>query len=267
MKNVPAHISAGRVTDLGGGFLLVKRPDGPAATIVVSALHDTRAWGMMSAASLDARRDCDVRSWLESWGVSPQAIVRRVNQVHGAHLVRALDIGPSQSVDADGVWTQQPGQALVVVSADCAPVWIAARERQAVALLHAGWRGVAAGIIANAVATLASAGESPPSLRVAIGPHLRPCCFEVGPEVASQFAGYAGALRRPETLSAPRRRDDSFALDLAAVIASQAAAQGVPRSEITAATTCTLCGGDVLHSYRRNGVGGPLMAACAMVQA
>ncbi|MDQ2818479.1 MAG: polyphenol oxidase family protein [Candidatus Eremiobacteraeota bacterium] len=232
----------------------------------MSALAGTGAVGMLSPAPVDGRCDREILAWLSRCGQPVGSALRRPNQVHGALVLRAETLERSQSVDADGVWTQTPGEALAVVSADCAPVWIAASGCRAVALVHAGWRGVAAGVINNAVAELSRIGAGPSTLRAAIGPHLRPCCFEVGPEVAVQFADLPGARLPVVALRAPSGRDDSWALDLGAAIIGQLRAHGIPGASIACASACTRCGSVLLHSYRRNGSGGPLMAAWATLQ-
>jgi copper oxidase (laccase) domain-containing protein len=98
-----------------------------------------------------------------------------------------------------------------------------------------------------------------------VGPHIGPCCFEVGPEVARRFEDDPGAVVSAAELRVKRSRRDSQALDLNAVIYRRLAASGVPPEAITAATACTRCETSILHSYRRNGKGGPLMAAVAAV--
>jgi len=131
------------------------------------------------------------------------------------------------------------------------------------ALVHAGWRGVADGIIASAVDALAAGGSQAQELAVAVGPHLRPCCFEVGPEVAERFAAIEGAIKSADQLRVQRRRDDSVSLDLAAAILADLSDLGVRGEQVFVATACTHCHPDLFHSYRRNGSGGPLMAAIA----
>jgi polyphenol oxidase len=249
--------------NLGGGFVFLRRPDGHAA-IVASGLAGSGAIGIMSAADVNARSDEDLRRWLTCWAFPDHARLRKVNQVHGAHVVAAASYDGT-SPDADGMWTQSPADVLIVKTADCAPVWLVDPEQKVVAVLHAGWRGVADGIASEGIQALTLAGANPENVRAAIGPHIRPCCFEVGPEVAQRFADIPGAVRPAESLVAARRRADSVALDLGAVIQTQLASSGVQPDRIDAASTCTHCSPKLLHSYRRNGSGGPLMAAVGAV--
>ncbi len=251
--------------DLGGGFSFVQRADG-ASAIVVSALIGSGSVGLMSAAPLNARRKSELSDWLRNWGLPRAMRLRKPNQVHGDRIVHAPSIDESRPVQADGAWTSSPGEALCIVSADCAPIWVAARERKALALIHAGWRGVVAGAVGNAIRALNALGVRSSSLSVAIGPHLGPCCFEVGPEVADQFRQTNGTLRPAESLLIGRQRTDSSALDLSAAILAQLDSAGVERGEVSIATACTRCTPGVLHSYRRNGRGGPLMAAIGFLE-
>lgn len=249
--------------DLGGGFVYLRRVDGGAA-IIASGMADSGAIGLMSASDVNAREEDDFRRWLTRWAFPDRAPIRRVNQVHGAEVVDAASFDGA-SPDADGIWTRSPADVLVVRVADCAAVWFVDRRGGHTALAHAGWRGVAAGIIERSIGALAQAGADPAELRIFVGPHLGPCCFEVGPEVASAFADEPGAVRDASTLVVERRRSDSASLDLAASIAHRAAVSGVGLGRVACSTACTRCRSDILHSYRRNGAGGPLMAAVGAV--
>ena len=88
----------------------------------------------------------------------------------------------------DGIWTRSLGVSLLVTAADCASVFLATDDGRAVALLHAGWRGGVAGIVAAAMEQLEEGTGVPPEHWVAaLGPTIGPCCFEVGEEVAGEF--------------------------------------------------------------------------------
>lgn len=248
--------------DLGGGFVFLRRVDGHAA-IMAASLADTGAVGMMSPSDIDARSDGELRQWLKWWAFPDHARLRRVNQVHGGDVVAASSYNGG-APDADGLWTRDPADVLVIRAADCAPVWIVDPPHKALALVHAGWRGVAAGIVDRAIAVLEAAGASRKDLHVAVGPHIGPCCFEVGPEVSALFID-DGAIGTPERLVVERKRADGMSLDLGAAISSRLLAAGVDSTRVDAARACTRCHPDLLHSYRRNGTGGPLMAAIAAV--
>lgn len=98
-------------------------------------------------------------------------------QVHGAAVLSTSQGG--RCGDADALWTSTPGLAVVVQTADCVPVLLAGAGQ--VAAVHAGWRGLAAGVVEAACDALGAVEHA------WIGPSIGPCCYEVGPEVAAQF--------------------------------------------------------------------------------
>lgn len=251
--------------NLGGGFVYLRRADGHAA-IIASGIAGTGAVGMMSSSDVDLREDGELRRWLQWWAFPDRARLRRVNQVHGADVVSASSYNGGFP-DADGMWTRSPSDVLVVRAADCAPVWIVDPRTKAVALVHAGWKGVVAGVIERAVGALVAAGADAADLHAAVGPHIGRCCFEVGPEVADRFARDPGAVASVSYLIAERRRDDGQALDLTAAIVHRLATSGLHGSRMQACYACTRCHPQWFHSYRRNGTGGPLMAAIGAVLA
>jgi len=167
------------------------------------------------------------------------------HQVHGnaAATVRETAGGGEANVGhCDILATSLPGAAVVVQSADCVPILLAAPT--AVGAAHAGWRGSAKNVASEAVRALGALGATPGTLRAWIGPSIGPCCYAVGGEVAAQFAGdfvRAGC------------RGGQFRLDLRAANVAQLQAAGVPREAIFVHPACTHCGGERLASYRRDG--------------
>jgi YfiH family protein len=102
-------------------------------------------------------------------------------QLHTA-AVRRAEAG-SDGVPADGLWTDEPGVPLLATTADCLPIAVVRRSgAPALAILHAGWRGLAAGLVEAGVRALGGG-----TLAAAIGPAIGPCCYEVGPEVGARF--------------------------------------------------------------------------------
>jgi len=118
---------------------------------------------------------------------SPPPDLVTVHQIHSARVV--LNRGmPRRQEDADALIENTPGIAIGVKTADCVPILLADPVSRAVAAIHAGWRGTAAGIVAAAIRCMASEfGTQPEDIHAAIGPSIRPCCYEVGPEVAIEF--------------------------------------------------------------------------------
>jgi YfiH family protein len=255
--------------DLGGGFAIL-RSAGREPIIVATALAGTGALGFASPVSVDARLDADAIAWLADARLQGERRFISLAQIHSATCVEA-QAGNPDSPEADAVWTGSPDDTLIIRTADCAAVWLVDPENSHLAMLHAGWRGAADGIVEQTVATLREDRGDPQALVAAIGPHIGPCCFEVGPDVAQRFADIEGAVAPASMLKAPRQRSDSVSLDLAAVLVSNLLDAGVPRSQISVASACTLCyrspdGEPALHSYRRNGSGGPLMGSVGFLQ-
>lgn len=118
-------------------------------------------------------------------------------QVHGARVIAA----GTRGVEADGMWSDSPGEAMVVLTADCAPVALArlGGPRPAIALVHVGWRGLLAGVLPAAVAALGRG-----LVAAAVGPAIGPCCYEVGSEVADPVrAAFGLGLVRDGKLDLP----------------------------------------------------------------
>lgn len=209
---------------------------------------------------------------LRTWAAGNFDLVVGGSQVHGARLFRADGArvpepaeraAPAtiQVANYDGFLTGRRGVLLTVGIADCVPAFLAAPARHAVALLHAGWRGAAAGIVPRAVAALRrELGVDPGELRVWWGPAIGPCCYPVGDEVVRALAA-TDAGREPEAWL--RERDDGPArVDLRAVLTLQATAAGVPSGAVSSSSLCTSCDAR-LHSYRRERGGGGRMLALA----
>jgi len=161
-------------------------------------------------------------------------------QVHGTTVLRHRDVGaPGLLIAdaADGHATTRPGLLLAVSVADCIPVSIVDPERRAIAVVHAGWRGVAGGIIAEGVEALRElAGSDPADLHLHLGPAICGECYEVGPEVH-----VALGLEPPPT---------NTMIDLRAVAARQALALGIPAGNLTTSAYCTRCGDSPFFSHR-----------------
>ncbi len=159
-----------------------------------------------------------------------------MRQVHGATVLagRAGACG-----EGDALVTSEPGLALVVVTADCVPILIAADHR--VAAIHAGWRGLVGGVIPAAVARF----EEPGRATAWIGPAIGPCCYEVGEEVALPVVERSSPAVRSQ---GPRGRPH---LDLALAAEIALGRSGV--GEIRRINVCTACHPSTLESYRREG--------------
>jgi YfiH family protein len=148
-----------------------------------------------------------------------------------------------------------------VRTADCVPLLLADRAGRAVGAVHAGWRGVAAGIAIRAAESLRAIGVATGDLVAALGPGIGPCCYEVDDEVLDAVARAAGVA--PTRISdAPARPGGGRRLDLHAALASQLAGAGVPLTAVHRAPWCTACADGLFHSYRRDGARSGRQMAC-----
>jgi polyphenol oxidase len=182
-------------------------------------------------------------------------------QVHGTVIRRVRagdDLDAVARQEADGLCTDAPGLVLGVFVADCVPVLLADARTGACAAVHAGWRGTVAGILPAAVRTLASEfGARPSDLRVALGPAIGPCCFEVGLEVVDAVvATIPEARARGIVLPSPRGRADRAHVDLHAANRLLLERAGVDPAAIDAvdlAVACTHHDRQRFFSFRRDG--------------
>lgn len=176
-----------------------------------------------------------------------------VRLAHGiqVHSNRVARVGPESFGRSrehvfpatDGLVTALEGTRALAFSADCLPVILAAPgPRPAVAILHAGWKGTARGIAAKGVAGLRRLSGAPASrIRAVLGPALRACCYEVGPEFRRRF---------PRTT---RVRGGKVFFDLVAENRRQLVRAGVRPQAIRDTGWCTSCRRDLFYSYRREG--------------
>lgn len=204
------------------------------------ALFTTRAHGNLSSVGgLDHEHGFNAREHLRAQ-LSLQRLVRGY-QVHGTTVLRiradtdtdiaALDSTTAQSpVHADGYATSVTGIGVMALAADCLPVALGGDG--AVAMVHAGWRGLAAGVLEEGVRALRDFGGDGDIVAV-IGPGAGPCCYEVGEEVHAALAGAHRSGRH---------------LDLAALARDRLHAAGV--ADVRDVATCTICD-ERFFSHRR----------------
>jgi len=181
-----------------------------------------------------------------------------VNQVHGATVVEAQEV--SHRTEADAIVVPTPGPFAAIRTADCVPLLLAAldaaRRPRAVAAVHAGWRGAAAGVVPATLDRLRKLGHPPGALVAAIGPSISVQHFEVGPEVLEAAAasmarvaprGTVGSTVVPHRMGPGRRPH----LDLVGLVSRQLEASGVPADRIDVLDACTYRNADRYFSYRR----------------
>jgi len=173
---------------------------------------------------------------LAATGMSRAAHARQVHEAD-VRLHRSVPPGLSVVDPCDGHATHEAGVLLAVTVADCVPIFVVAPEQRAVAALHAGWRGAAAGVLEAGLRVLESlVGTGPEQVHVHLGPSICGACYEVGPEVFEALGRPAPELPTP--------------IDLRSVLAERAEAAGVGRERITVSAHCTRCTSSGLFSHR-----------------
>jgi YfiH family protein len=228
------------------------RPDWPAPAHV-RALTTTRVGGFSTGRYESLNLGDHV-------GDDPQAVARNrarlcaalnipepswLRQVHGTDVVEAT-FGEPGGV-ADGAYTEMVGTVCAVLTADCLPVFLCDREGSKVAVVHAGWRGLAAGVIEAGVLALRTPGEE---LLAWLGPGIGPDAYEVGDDVREAFVGH-----EPEAAQAFRGNGEGkWLADMYVLARRRLQAMGV--GAVSGGERCTVRERERFYSYRRDGATG-----------
>jgi hypothetical protein len=210
-----------------------------------------------------------------------------MRQIHSdiVRVANSADAEPSvQTAKADALITNEPGLLLTVQVADCVPILLADKKRHAIAAIHSGWRGTLQRIAEKALGRMQMEfGTRPQDVIAALGTGIGQCCFEVGPEVATEYAakfpdarewfqGPFDSLARGDndpnwlpwlTMRPPGHQPPAprVHLDLIAANRSILSAAGVPAENIVSSGFCTACRTNLFFSFRRERVTGRMMAA------
>lgn len=180
-------------------------------------------------------------------GMATAVVVR---QVHGVRVLEAdstRDRGARVIGEGDGLVTSERGMLLAVTAADCVPVFVADTSGRCVALLHAGWRGTAGGILEAGLSFLERRyGARSGDVAIYLGPAICGSCYEVGGDVLRAFA---------------MDGSDQTRFDLRAELARRAQVAGVSPERVRRSEWCTRCGPVNLYSHRAQGAGAGRMAA------
>ncbi len=187
------------------------------------------------------------------------------NQVHGGvvRTVTTADLrgGPCEKAayEADGLMTDLPGVALTIYSADCIPILFYDPVRRAVAAVHAGWRGTAAGIASAAVERMRDVyGCDPADILAAVGPGIGPDCFETHEDVPNAMtAALSTAVLRHIRI----KENGKFAVDLKNINAMRLEQAGLDPDHIAVSDLCTSCHPEMFWSHRKLGTNRGSMAA------
>jgi YfiH family protein len=262
----------------GGG---VSKPYGGRALNLGFTAQDSKA-------AVERNRSTFISAVLEQRAsrvsVQPQLPPVTVRQIHSDLIHRVSQISSDNPpLAGDGMVTDVPGILLGILTADCLPVIVADSRRRAVGVFHAGWRGTAKRIVEKGVGEMHRwFGSEPRDLKAAIGPGIRGCCYEVGPEVRhafeAQFAYGTHLFRETKeqneiherypllflTARAPGHSElpKKIFLDLVEANRRQLIDAGVLAKNISDLGLCTVCRQDLFFSHRgEKGVTGRMMAA------
>jgi polyphenol oxidase len=208
-----------------------------------------------------------------------------LRQIH-SDLIHRVDEIPTAPLSGDGLITNSPGILLAVLTADCLPVVLVDVKTRAIGVFHAGWRGTVKRIAEKGIGEMHRwFGTRPRDVKAAIGPGIRGCCYQVGPEVREAFESqfhYANYLFRETkerdeihekypllflTARAPGHSElpKKIFLDIGEANRRQLLAAGVPAKNISDLGLCTFCHPELFFSHRReNGVTGRMMAVAGI---
>ena len=173
-------------------------------------------------------------------GLNPNHVVKP-KQVHSADVKFVYT--PGEIAATDGLISNSNSIVLSIQVADCIPLFLADPLNGLIGLVHAGWRGIEKRIIPNTVNQMIQKGGNRKGIIAFMGPSIRQCCFEIGPEVSKKF---------PNDCVINGNRDRSF-LDLQRVAIKQLLSTQVLEKNILASEECTKCNPDKYFSYRRSG--------------
>lgn len=206
-----------------------------------SSLNLGKRWGDDEANVATNRR-----LLAEHAGYDPAQLVA-TRHVHGTNVWR---LGEPLAADAefDGLVCDRVGPVLGAFAADCIPLLFAEPDARVCGAAHAGWRGTVGGVGTNVVARMTELGAVPARIRVALGPSIGPCCFEVGPEVVAEFTAAFGDIPGM-VVDGPQKQH----IDLRVATRHVLERAGLAPDHIDDRPPCTRCDGDRFFSYRRDG--------------
>jgi len=169
-------------------------------------------------------------------------------QIHSADVLYLDALPFKQSFQGDGIITRLSKVIVGVKTADCVPILIATKDKSLVGAIHAGWRGSIKQILYKAILKILTLGYTPTDILIAIGPHIRPCCYEVGNEVLNLLK-----QNFPNYMDFILGLNGRIHLNLTKLNLFQALAYGVPEENIWVSNDCTFCQHDIYYSYRYHG--------------
>jgi YfiH family protein len=249
---------------LGSGHLI--RPDWPDLPAGVKALATTRLGGVSAAPFDDGRGGGGGLNLGLHVKDDPEAVRENrarlqallpgrpawISQVHGNAVVDAALVQPGAPVQVgDASTATQPGVVCAILTADCMPVLFASLDGKVVGAAHAGWRGMAGGVLGATVAAMRAQGAG--EITAWLGPAIGPDAFEVGPDVLEAFRAELPDGGAEEGFRPYPGREGKYLADMPLLARRLLAHEGVSR--VHGGERCTFTEADSFYSYRRDGAG------------
>ncbi len=197
----------------------------------------------------------------QAYLLNPKASIHRVRQVHGSKIIRASQKSVYPWPEADGLVSDEKNQSLWIYTADCIPLLIADQQTGSVAAIHAGWRGIANGIIINSIRKLNSFGISTETIIFVLGPSINGVNYPVGMEILKlvhQSINDDLAIDIKDRVynlissGLVKRTNNEFKLDLKSCAVFQLNNAGVKSNQIHSCPLCTFKNEKKFNSWRRD---------------
>lgn len=186
--------------------------------------------------------------------LSRQLTWQWLEQVHGTDVAVVHESGPV--ITADALLTTQANLICCIQTADCLPLFVAAIDGTEVAAIHAGWQGLASGVIEETIARMSTPASE---LAVCLGPAIGPCHYEVGTDVRDRFLTDSALSVTIESCFLPNKNRGKYMADLYAIAKLKLAELGIDK--ISGGDHCTYCDNEKFFSYRRDGITGRMLHA------
>ncbi len=174
-------------------------------------------------------------------------VPHQARQTHGVRALRCTGSGRLHDAEADILLAPQAGVSVAVRTADCLPVLLADPEAGIACAAHAGWRGIVAGVLPEAIAHMRALGAAPRRIIASLGPRIGRCCFVIGEDCAERLA--ATHPLAPDALNAAA---NGLRADLAQLARLQLTRAGLSDDRIEDMRACTACDARRFHSHRRD---------------
>ncbi len=194
----------------------------------------------------------NLRLFSEAMGIEAESVVRHT-QIHSAIVsiadasMRGKGYFAHTDAEGDGFVTKDVDTALAVCTADCVPILMEDADSGVIGAVHAGWRGAAAGIAAECVRKMCALGAHTKNIRVAIGPAIHPCCYEVGEDF---YDAVCGMLGKDTARLYVRAQGDRLHADIVGINLHFLLESGIADAHIDRSDFCTCCHPELFYSHR-----------------